>query len=342
MEQKSLVAFGTEPPSLHEGFPQFGDLPAEIRHVIWDSHFLDEDPPAVHLMTLRWFGTSSITTSFGPYAPERTVDGTVVTKRRLQEVALTDEGRSLLHVCKESRGRAMAWAAAWGYELFYRFETQGHIFVRDFDPKRDVVFLPFSDSHWLSRLGRKPDDVTVEEHRQRLLAFLKEALADVQHLAYPAWTICNEGWEELYEVPYCTTNVKTITAVWDTWPQKYPSGNGSDGNDAWVDEKALVLPRWELHPVTSRTVRAVTPMTMAKTWSYTVAENMGEFEEEQKRRLSTMRIPHGNNLWPEHMVNYDTGEVQPKILSRRMVWRWRNKILYDDASDAKDWLSGCM
>ena len=111
-------------------FPQFSQLPAELRNQIWADSLPEKDDPLLYLYRKGYWA---------PGNPERTesnlltfgFDHTLLHPVRVKS--------PLLSVNREARGVAFNWMHKHGIEQHFCQNTQCHIFVRAFDPTQDAL-----------------------------------------------------------------------------------------------------------------------------------------------------------------------------------------------------------
>ncbi|KAK5997963.1 hypothetical protein PT974_00331 [Cladobotryum mycophilum] len=116
----------------HPGFRFFPLLPTELRLQVWRHSLPDVDAPTMAFVR-------EIKVDDGGCAEEKEEVGWDPRKTTLVQVPLPH-----VFVNYEARQVALQFAAKSGLRMRFRPETRGHIFVRRFSPKRDILYIPFT------------------------------------------------------------------------------------------------------------------------------------------------------------------------------------------------------
>jgi hypothetical protein len=120
-------------------FPYFASLPSELRSQIWRDALPDKDGSALYLYQKGCWCPRYLSPSEEMYDPNAR-DNLILEFRHdlLDQVQVE---APLVFVNREARGTALTWLREQGVEKRFLEERQCHVFVRQFDPIRDTLYL---------------------------------------------------------------------------------------------------------------------------------------------------------------------------------------------------------
>lgn len=120
-------------------FSHFLSLPSELRNKIWLYVLPDKDEPALYFFRKGCWSPRRLKESDQRYDPNDEYNLTLEFRHDLLEPARVDV--PLFFVNHETRGIALAWVCAQGIEMCFYEGGKCHMFVRPFDPMRDVLYI---------------------------------------------------------------------------------------------------------------------------------------------------------------------------------------------------------
>ena len=120
----------------YSSFPLFPSLPSELRNQIWRDALPDMDRPALCVYRKGCWCPKQLQIPY-PYGGS---DLFLVFDHDLLAPIMI--AIPLIFVNREARDIALGWVREQGIEMRFREETQGHIFVRRFNPKQDALYVP--------------------------------------------------------------------------------------------------------------------------------------------------------------------------------------------------------
>lgn len=307
-----------------ERFSRFNDLPSELRLLIWGARLPANDPPALHIATSPFAISSS--------SRKKSTDGPVADElnesdRRLVEVAFPQSCRTLLHVAREPRSAVLAWATNHGYELVFREQTGGHVFAREVDADKDIVYISaFNTTGWFDG-GRGPipswfqsPDPSIEKNM-----VMRAFCAEVQHVAFQANVIDMFLTPEVLSSLILMPKLKALTVIWEKWPQMYPRTWSDEACDYESDLSHIkVMPRLETAVVDGPEAY----MTHEISTSELIWGKDGEGAQiplqqvmVDAQRIGMFRAPYGMRRLPGHIWDYDLGQLTLEFIHGRVVWK---------------------
>ncbi|KAG6004662.1 hypothetical protein E4U43_000702 [Claviceps pusilla] len=281
-------------------FPQFGRLPIEIRHLIWREYLslhCQLDKPTLYLYSKNLF-----LKHLDPEHEDERYAGISHTP----SVEISPPPSLLVN--SEARSATLQWARTGDVELGRRPRTtprrRGQVFTRPFDPARDVLYVSRDKWDEFCELSFDGDG-------------LEETTAQIQHLAFPAFT-AYYSFAELGYLMGWFTSLKTLSSVWGPLPeleyartrrfvpewrkqqqqQQHLLGEtDDDGTDTGVDPvtgemeeqiAAEVQPRWVLEEETAEMVMMCVSDPFDGSWEMGERDLwMGELEE----AMLTVELP---------------------------------------------------
>lgn len=131
----AAAAAATSSPST---FPHFPSLPPELRNLIWRAALPDKDGPALYPYRYGCCCLRRLSKSDANYDPDDRYNSNLEFCYDSLEVQVEVQ---LVFVNREARGIALGWVREQRIEMRFCEDRQCHVFVRPFDPTRNVLYI---------------------------------------------------------------------------------------------------------------------------------------------------------------------------------------------------------